>query len=107
MGKKDVMITMIIFLMVAGIGLQLFKNNMNREVKSYLLEEKEYTEVDIYKIYTQVGKAPLVSTTVIFNDERRSRYFYRKENGRIYQYSRAPLNGVDVGHIRYKHEEDY
>lgn len=79
---------------------------MNQEIKSYLINQKGYSEVDINKIYTQVGKAPLVSTTVIFNDDRGNRYFYRKESGQIYQYSMAPVQGVDDGHTKYKHKEN-
>lgn len=47
-----------------------------------------------------------MSTTVIFNDDRSSRYFYRNENGKIYQYSRAPVQGVDDGTKLYKHNEE-
>ncbi|WP_074113517.1 hypothetical protein, partial [Paenibacillus sp. P46E] len=90
----------------ATISLQMFKNKMNQEIQSYLLNQRGYTKTDINKIYTQVGKAPLVSTTVIFNDERDNRYFYRKEDGRIYQYSMAPVQGVDDGHQQYKHKEN-
>ncbi|WP_145028479.1 DUF3139 domain-containing protein [Paenibacillus sp. Y412MC10] len=108
MKKKVFFILSFITLLAVAIGLyslQSFKNRMNEEVISYLVNEKGYSENDIYKVTTIISKAPLVSTTVIFNDDKGSRYFYRKENGKIYQYSRAPLHGVDDGHTEYKHAE--
>lgn len=108
MKKKRIVIFLSIFLLIGlgFVGLQSFKNKMSREIESYLIDQKGYSEIDISKIYTQVGMAPVVSTTVIFNDDKSSRYFYRKENGRIYQYSMAPVHGVDDGHKLYKHKEN-
>lgn len=99
-------IIMFIVISVGILSLQLFKNKMNQEIKSYLINQKGYSEIEIDEIYTQVGKAPLVSTTVIFKDDRSNRYFYRKENEQIYQYSMAPVQGVDDGHTQYKHKEN-
>ncbi|ETT53072.1 hypothetical protein C162_07454 [Paenibacillus sp. FSL R7-269] len=107
--KKIKILLLVIVLMVCAVsvaGLQIFKDKTTNEVEAYLIEERGYNPKDIYAIYTQIGKAPLVSTTVIFEDDRSSRYFYRKENGRIYQYSRAPVHGVDDGTKRYKHMEE-
>ncbi|WP_151734280.1 DUF3139 domain-containing protein [Paenibacillus tengchongensis] len=91
----------------ASAGLQLFKQRTNREIEAYLINRKGYSRQLISTIYTQIGKAPVVSTTVIFSDDRGSRYFYRKENGRIYQYSMAPLHGAWDGRRPFKHAETY
>ncbi len=106
--KSFVIVFSLVFLISIGtLVLQSFKNKMNSEVESYLINQRGYAKQDLSEIYTQVGKAPLVSTTVIFNDDLSSRYFYRKENGKIYQYSRAPVSGVDDGRTVYKHEEKF
>lgn len=107
--KKIRILLLLIVLMACAlglVGLKIFKDKTTREVEAYLIEERGYNPNDIYEIYTQIGKAPLVSTTVIFDDDRSSRYFYRKENGKIYQYNRAPVHGVDDGTKRYKHIEE-
>jgi len=99
------MFSIIILTLVTGLFLvQNYKNTINDEIMSYLVNDIGYEENEIYKISTHIGKAPLVSTTVIFNDERDSRYFYREENGGILQYNAAPLHGVDDGRYHYKHK---
>ncbi|MEK3875238.1 DUF3139 domain-containing protein [Paenibacillus sp. FSL M7-0420] len=107
--KKIKILLLVIVLMACAlglVGLKIFRDKTTNEVETYLIEERGYNPNDIYEIYTQIGKAPLVSTTVIFNDDRSSRYLYRKENGRINQYSRAPVQGVDDGTKQYKHIEE-
>ncbi|MEK4045091.1 DUF3139 domain-containing protein [Paenibacillus sp. FSL H8-0048] len=107
--KRIKMLLLVIVLMACTlglVGLKIFKDKTTNEVETYLIEERGYNPNDINEVYTQIGKAPLVSTTVIFDDDRSSRYFYRKENGRIYQYSRAPVQGVDDGTKQYKHIEE-
>lgn len=104
---KIILLVIVLIVCVVGLtGLKIFKDKTTSEVGAYLIEERGYNKNDIYEIYTQIGKAPLVSTTVIFDDDRSSRYLYRKGNGRIYQYSRAPVHGVDGGTKQYKHIED-
>lgn len=107
MNRKKIIFMIIIVLLfgLSSIGLTLFKNKMNTEVMAYLTTTRGYSDDEISKIYTQISKAPVVSTTVIFADEESSRYFYRKENGRIYQYSMAPVHGANYGDEKYKHEE--
>ena len=98
----------LIVIIILGVGfltIHSYKNNLNEEVGKYLADEG-YSQDEILKVYTEFGKLPLVSTTVIFRDEVKARYFYRKENGRIYQYSCAPLRGVDPD-FNYKHIEKY
>ena len=103
---KVVLIVIMALLIFLGFGyLQNFKQKTNNEVLLYLTDEKGYLKEEISEIYTQIGKAPVVSTTVIFSDELDSRYFYRKENGRIYQYSSAPVHGSWDGRTIFKHEE--
>ncbi|MBP2113396.1 DUF3139 domain-containing protein [Paenibacillus silagei] len=107
--KKIKILLLIIVLMACALGaagFKIFIDKTTSEVEAYLLENRGYYPNDIYEIYTQIGKAPLVSTTVIFEDDRSSRYLYRKENGKIYQYSRAPVHGVYDGTKRYKHIEE-
>ncbi|WP_052088278.1 DUF3139 domain-containing protein [Paenibacillus wynnii] len=103
--NKKFLIIVIIILGVGLLTIHSYKNNLNEEIVKYLAE-KGYSQNEILKVYTEFGKLPLVSTTVIFQDEVNARYFYRKENGRIYQYSCAPLRGVDPEY-KYKHEEKY
>ncbi|AIQ75900.1 MULTISPECIES: hypothetical protein [Paenibacillus] len=108
MKKNTKLIFIVLILLICGItslALHSFRNHMNREVIHYLIETRNYKKEDFYKVYTQIAKAPLVSTTVIFADEPYARYFYRKENGRIYQYSRAPVKGNDPSYT-YKHIEE-
>ncbi|WP_313641756.1 DUF3139 domain-containing protein, partial [Paenibacillus sp.] len=88
-------VTLIIVYGVASLALHSFRNHMNNEVIHYLVDTKDYKNEDLYKVYTQISKAPVVSTTVIFADEPNARYFYRKEKDRIYQYSMAPVKGTD------------
>lgn len=105
--KRRLVLVSIVLMVALGIGgLQTFKAKTNKTIESYLINQKGYSHSDISEIYTQIGKAPLVSTTVIFSDDISSRYFYRKEKGRIYQYSMAPVQGVDDGHKEYGHKEE-
>lgn len=102
---KIILITLIIVYGVGSLALHAFRNHMNNEVIHYLVDTKNYKNKDIYKVYTQISKAPVVSTTVIFADEPNARYFYRKEKDRIYQYSMAPVKGFDQKYT-YKHIEE-
>lgn len=106
--EKTKLIFIVLILLIYGItslAFHYFQNHMNREVIHYLVETRNYKKEDFDKVYTQIAKAPLVSTTVIFADEPYARYFYRKENGRIFQYSRAPVKGNDPSYT-YKHIEE-
>lgn len=101
-----ILLFLILFIVSGGVlALQLFKHDMNQDILTYLKTDKGYQEHEIYKIYTQIGKAPVVSTTVIFNDEQYNKYFYRKEEGRIFQYSHAPVRTMDGYNAVFKHEE--
>ncbi len=48
-----------------------------QKIKSYLLNEKGYTEKEIFSIEGKLAKAPLFPITVIFNDEKHIEYEYR------------------------------
>lgn len=76
------------------------------QVLNYLTEVKKYNSADIYSIETLISKAPLVSTEVIFKDEMDARYFYKVEDGKVIQFSQAPVRGVDPGKYDYKHKEN-
>lgn len=102
---KVIFITLIIVYGAASLALHSFRNHMNNEVIHYLVDMRDYKNEDLYKVYTQIGKAPVVSTTVIFADEHNARYFYRKEKDRIYQYSMASVKGTDPNYT-YKHIEE-
>ncbi|CAH1203311.1 DUF3139 domain-containing protein [Paenibacillus sp. JJ-223] len=100
---------LVIFLFLALIlGIFAFLWNVQRsreaEVQAYLVDVKGYSKADILAIDTHFGKAPLVNTEVIFKDEPNARYFYKKENGAIFQYNSAPVNGVNPDYS-YKHLE--
>ncbi|WP_150265919.1 DUF3139 domain-containing protein [Paenibacillus tepidiphilus] len=103
---RAVLLLALVLLCGAGYtGVKIFQHRMNQEILTYLINEKGYSRPEIHTISTSIGKAPVVSTTVIFSDDRGSRYFYRKENGRMYQYSMAPVHGVDDGRRPYKHAD--
>ncbi|ASA26161.1 hypothetical protein B9T62_03430 [Paenibacillus donghaensis] len=97
---------MLIILGAGFYSLHSYKDKMNRQIVHYLTTEQGYTEKQLYKVYTQIGKAPVVSTTVIFADEPDARYFYRKEAGQIYQYSNAPAGPPDGSKTHYLHLEE-
>jgi len=102
---KKILITFVIVYGVASLALQAFRNHMDNEVVHYLVATRDYKNEDLYKVHTQISKAPVVSTTVIFADEPNARYFYRKEKDRIYQYSMAPVKVTDPNYT-YKHIEE-
>ncbi|KTD83593.1 hypothetical protein [Paenibacillus etheri] len=102
---KIILVILIIVYGAASLALHSFRNQMNNEVIHYLVDTRDYKNADLYKIYTQIGKAPVVSTTVIFADEPNARYFYRKEKKRIYQYSMASVKGTDPNYT-FKHIEE-
>jgi hypothetical protein len=102
---KTILITLIIVYGAASLAIHSFRNHMNNEVIQYLVDTRDYKNEDLYKVYTQISKAPVVSTTVIFADEPYARYFYRKEKNQIYQYSMAPVKGTDSNYT-YKHIEE-
>lgn len=97
------------FVIITGLtmaGLQIFKYKTSKEIESCLIEQQGYTKKEISEITTHIGKAPLVSTTVIFSDELSPRYFYRKEDGKICQYSKPPRYGIDAEDKIYKHADN-
>ncbi|MFD5021103.1 DUF3139 domain-containing protein [Paenibacillus sp. NPDC058367] len=102
---KIILTTFAIVYGVASLALQAFRNHMDNEVIHYLVATRDYKNEDLYKVYTQIGKAPVVSTTVIFADEPNVRYFYRKEKDRIYQYNMSPVKVTDPNYT-YKHIEE-
>ncbi|MCM3172822.1 DUF3139 domain-containing protein [Paenibacillus sp. MER 99-2] len=102
--SKPKLVLSLLITLVALVSLYLwnFQRTMELKVEAYLLSSKEYGHEDIQQIDTHFGKAPLVSTEVIFKDEPLARYFYQEENGQIYQYSSAPVKGVDPN-FTYRH----
>ncbi|TKH39062.1 DUF3139 domain-containing protein [Paenibacillus polymyxa] len=81
------------------------KSYTQNEVFSYLVKAQGYKPSEIYSVETQIAKAPLISTQVIFKDEIDARYFYKKEQDKIIQYNQAPAKGVDDGTYNYKHHK--
>lgn len=87
MKYKKTWITILIILgLTVHFGLNYYKDT--QEVISYLVEEKEYKQSDIAEIKTYIGKAPLVSTSVIFKDEPNAMYMYMYKKFR--QYGQIP-----------------
>ncbi|MFB5762685.1 DUF3139 domain-containing protein [Paenibacillus medicaginis] len=99
-----VLIIIASFLLTGYIGIEIFKNKTTDEVKSYLIEQKGYKEDDIIEIQTVISKTPIVSTSVVFKDELNARYFYKKDMGRIEQYTYAPATNQG-GRPEFKHKE--
>ncbi|MBE0336689.1 DUF3139 domain-containing protein [Paenibacillus sp. 23TSA30-6] len=105
MKKYGVAIFIVIILATVWMLSNYTKSHTQNEVFNYLVKIQGYKPSEIYSVETQIGKAPLVSTQVIFKDETNARYFYKKEQGEIIQYSQAPVKGVDDGAYSYKHKE--
>jgi hypothetical protein len=82
------------------------KSYTQNKVFSYLIKDQGYKPSEIYSVETQIAKAPLISTQVIFKDEINARYFYKKEQGKIIQYNQAPIKGIDDVAYIYKHHEN-
>ncbi|WP_339276705.1 DUF3139 domain-containing protein [Paenibacillus sp. FSL W8-0426] len=104
--SKGKLVIFLLFALIIGIFAFLWNIQRSREaeVQAYLVDVKGYSKADILAIDTHFGKAPLVNTEVIFKDEPNARYFYKKENGAIFQYNSAPVNGVNPDYS-YKHLE--
>ncbi|ALP38255.1 hypothetical protein ASL14_20830 [Paenibacillus sp. IHB B 3084] len=104
---KNVLFSVVVFIILFGAGWVWFiKNHTEAAVKDYLLHTRGYANEDIASIQTAFGKAPVVSTEVRFTDEAQTRYFYRQVDGIIFQYSCAPLRGVNPVDYSYKHAEE-
>ena len=97
-----ILLSLLVIILSALAYRQYYISNRDAEVERYLLQTQGYQQSDIQRIDTSIGKAPVVSTKVIFTDEPEARYFYKKENGSIRQYSSAPVHGVNPS-FNYKH----
>lgn len=108
MKYKKTWITILSIVVVLGLtihfGLNYYKDKVTQEVISYLVEEKGYKQTDIAEIKTYIGKAPLVSTSVIFKDEPNAMYMYKKNLDKMEQYGQIPaINDLKQ---KYIHSED-
>lgn len=91
-GKKFlVMAVLSIVLIFIGIFTyhQAKLHSMEKTVEHYLYEEKNYQPSDIERIDGKIGKLPLHSVHVIFNDEPYAKYIYKVEDGEVKQISAA------------------
>lgn len=94
-------------IIILGIGYNLitnfYKEKINNELTTYLVQKKGYSKADIAQINTTISKAPVVSSTIIFSDEPNAMYFYKPENGEFVQYTQAPA--IYDNKQVYKHSE--
>ncbi len=83
-------ITVVISAFIFHFGIEYYKKQVTQEVVNYLVLEQGYQSTDIAEIKTYISKAPVVSTSVIFKDERNAMYMYKSNNGQMEQYSCIP-----------------
>lgn len=105
--KSKIFIVILLLFIITVISIPIvLKSSLTNDVRDYLTSRQGYLAEDIKSIKSSIGKAPVLSTKVIFEDEPTAKYFYKKEeNGVIIQFSCAPIHGVDNGHFEYKHRE--
>ena len=94
MKNKNIPITICIAVVISAFifhfGIEYYKKQVTQEVMNYLVLEQGYQSTDIAEIKTYISKAPVVSTSVIFKDERNAMYMYKSNNGQMEQYSCIP-----------------
>lgn len=76
-----ILLSLLVVVLSALAYRQYYISNRDTEVERYLLQTQGYQQSDIQRIDTSIGKAPVVSTEVIFTDEPEARYFYKKKTG--------------------------
>ncbi|WP_240664137.1 DUF3139 domain-containing protein [Paenibacillus sp. M-152] len=67
------------------------KSYTQNEVFSYLIKDQGYKPSEIYSVETQIAKAPLISTQVIFKDEINARYFYKRSKVKLFSITKPLL----------------
>lgn len=94
MKNKNIPITICIAVVISAFifhfGIEYYKKQVTQEVMNYLVLEQGYQSTDIAEIKTYISKAPVVSASVIFKDERNAMYMYKFNNGQMEQYSCIP-----------------
>ncbi|MCL1696761.1 MULTISPECIES: hypothetical protein [unclassified Lysinibacillus] len=75
---------------------------IKKDTHEYLINNKNYSEDDIYKIDSKIGVGIKYQATVIFEDEKYHVYDYEKSNGKIKQLFPYPEMEQDD---TYKHRE--
>lgn len=83
-------IVVVISAFIFHFGIEYYKKQVTQEVMNYLIQQKGYQSTDIAEIKTYISKAPVVSTSVIFKDERNAMYMYKSDNGQMEQYQCIP-----------------
>lgn len=82
------------------VNYQLYA--IKKDTQEYLINERNYSEDDIYKIDSKIGVGIKYQATVIFEDEKDHVYDYGKSNGKIKQLFPYPEMEQDDS---YKHRE--
>jgi len=94
MRKQKIPITICIVVVISAFifhfGIEYYKKQVTQKVMNYLVLEQGYQSTDIAEIKTYISKAPVVSTSVIFKDERNAMYMYKSNNGQMEQYHCIP-----------------
>ena len=83
-------IAVVISAFIFHFGIEYYKKQVTQKVMNYLVLEQGYQSTDIAEIKTYISKAPVVSTSVIFKNERNAMYMYKSNNGQMEQYSCIP-----------------
>ncbi len=93
--QKTFSILLILFLIGAAIlfcWIKLTVYHLEKDVRSYLVEEKGYPEADISMLEGQFSKLPTFSVHVTFRDEPQMIYYYMLDYGHIVQYNCASIS---------------
>ncbi|MDY8025405.1 DUF3139 domain-containing protein [Paenibacillus polymyxa] len=80
MKKKKIGITLLILIIVVSGGLylalQIKLNSLEQDLKSYLINEKGYSESDILSIKARLSSMPKYPVTVRFRDDPNTEYIF-------------------------------
>ncbi|MFD1990453.1 DUF3139 domain-containing protein [Paenibacillus nicotianae] len=106
--KKFTFLIIVLIVIVTGgyLIISYFKSTQTKDIEAYL-QEKGYIASDIVSIKTEIAKAPLFNTKVIFKDEEKVIYYYWKVKDKIFQGTPEVIgfNIYEQDSYPYKHKE--
>jgi hypothetical protein len=111
--KLFIIITLSIGILVVATPIGIFafiKINLytlEKDTTHYLLVQKGLDKTSIMSIKPEFSKAPLFSVNVIFKDEPDNIYYYRKDNGQVFQYSHSSFNSNINNKYKYAEYTNY
>lgn len=84
------------------IWVKLTVHNLERDVRSYLINQRNYQNNDISKLKGHFSKLPTFTVHVTFKDDSQFTYYYMRDQGNIVQYNCAASDPFENG---CKHKE--